>query len=222
MSVMIKTDELAPFIGTCVGYIRINKTWTYRNNNYECAAWYEDYEAVPGVYELTLKINDRAPHDLYFMAKVDALVTDDYFPALWGGVSISKKPYVPSRLGQSRIIYHKVDIVEGVIQTGNTPGNDIDVCINPFLIDGLVNSAKKSMVWYKELMDNYWAKYSIGIDDNYNTNLGMVAHCTENIADCARDIDKLIRQQRNFNEATEYMSSNYARNIAWVSNSKSK
>lgn len=216
MSVMIKTDELAPFIGTCVGYIQVNKPWTHHNNNYECAAWYEDCVSIPGVYELTLEVNALVPQDLYLKAKINAVVTDDYFPSLWGGVAISNKPYERKRLGESRIIHYNVDIVNGINHTGDTPGNSIDFCINPFLIDGFVNSAKESMVRYKELMDTWWAKYSAGGEDKYNTNLGMVAHCTENIAACARDIDMLLTRQRYFNEATEYMLGNYNRNIAWA------
>jgi len=216
MSVMIKTDELAQFIGTCVGYIKVNKPWTQHNNNYECAAWYEDSEIVPGVYELTLEVNHLAPHDLYLKAKIDAIVTDDYFPALWGGVAISNAPYVSNRIGQRGTINYSVGLIEGISHTGNTPGNNIDFCVNPFLIEGLINSAKESMTRYKELMDDWWGKYCAGGEDKYNTNLGMVAHCTENIADCARDIDKLLTHQRYFNEATEYMLGNYSRNISWI------
>jgi len=58
---------------------------------YECAAWYTVLKIMPGQYEL-VKATDRYGK-VNYVAKVDAEVVSDFFPALFGGVSISKSPY---------------------------------------------------------------------------------------------------------------------------------
>jgi hypothetical protein len=209
-------DELKSFIGTTVGYIQINEPWVNHNNSYECAAWWEDSTIVKGVYALTLEKNSFAPYDLYLLGKLDAIVTDDYFPALWGGVAISNKPYTSKNLGQQRTIRHKIDLVEGIEKTGYSPGNSIDICVNPLIIDAVINAARQSFENYQQSLVSYWSEYHEKGDGNYNSNLSMVAYSTENMTALCRAIEAMNTRRKYLVEATDYMRNNYVKNTAWA------
>lgn len=57
---------------------------------YECAAWWTQMRSIPGEYEL--KIVKHYDHT-FLTGTIKAEIVEDYFPALWCGVSVSKKPY---------------------------------------------------------------------------------------------------------------------------------
>lgn len=209
-------DELKSVLGTTVGYLQVNETWVNHNNSYECAAWWEDSQIVKGVYSLTLEQNTFVPYNLYLLAKLDAVVVDDFFPALWGGVSISNKPYVPKNVGEKRTIHHKIDIVSAIEQTGNSPGSKMDICVHPLMIDAVINAARQSLINYQSKLAGYWSDYQEHGDGNYLSNLSMVSHCAENVAALGRAIENMVCRRKYFTEASDYMRDNYVRNTAWA------
>ena len=97
---ILVTPELKPFLGQVIGWVKVNQTFIDHNANYECAAWWKDSEIQLGVYPMILEENHLYPRDLRLHVKYDAVVVDDYFPALWGGVSVSKSLISPSILGK--------------------------------------------------------------------------------------------------------------------------
>lgn len=208
--------DLKPFLGSTVGYMKVNEPWVHHNNSYECAAWWEDSTIEKGVYALTLEKNSFAPHDLYLLGKLDAVVTDDYFPALWGGVRISNKPYQHQNVGCKRTIRHHINLVEAIEKTGNSPGNSIDICVNPFIIEAVVNAARDSLNNYQDLLTKYWSEYHIHGDGKYRASLSMVAHCAGNMEALGRAIEVMLRHYNYFTEASNFMRDNYVKNTAWA------
>jgi hypothetical protein len=82
-----------------------DSTIEYTDRNYECAAWWKKMRALPGVYNLKV-VGDRK----YFTAELDAVVVEDYFGSLFGGVAISSydcKKNAGQPIGDSTLISPK-------------------------------------------------------------------------------------------------------------------
>jgi hypothetical protein len=215
-AVITKNNALKPFIGSVVGYLRVNKSWVNHNNSYECAAWWEDSQIREGVYPLILQENRLAPYDLYLCAKLDAVVVNDYFPALWAGSRIGNTPYTPKGIGEHRTIFHRADIVNAIEATGNIPGNDLDYCVHPFMLDAFIAAAKDSMSSYQDMLNEYWNTYQQEGDGKYCSNLSMVSHCAANVAALGKAIQTMLRRQENFTQSSDYMRGLYVENTAWA------
>ena len=215
-AIITENADLKPFIGTVVGSVQVNESWVNHNNSFECAAWWEDTEIQKGIYHLTLEKNYLATNELYLRAKISSVVVDDFFPALWAGVAISRKPYVPVNIGQVRQFNHRVDLVEAIDHTGNIPGNKMDYCVNPLIIDGVISAARDSLSKYRQLMNNYCAAYDSEGDGKYHTNLSMIGHAAENLAALSRAIDKLLLKRHSLNTASSLMQECYIANTAWA------
>jgi hypothetical protein len=213
--VITKTQSLKAFIGSVVGYIQINKNWIHHNSSFECAAWWEDSQIEGGVYPLALMESRYAPYDLYLSAKLNAVVVDDFFPALWAGSPISNTRS-PKNVGGHRHIFHRVDIVDAIDRTGHSPGSDIDYCVHPFMVDAFIDAARDSMSSYQSLMNEYWNTYQKEGDGNYCSNLSMVSHCAANVAALGKAIQTMLRRQENFNQSSDYMRQLYANNTSWA------
>ena len=214
--VITKNKDLKPFIGTVVGYLQVNKTWTHHNNSFECAAWWEDSQIKSGIYPLVLTENRYAPYELYLSAKLDAEVVDDFFPALWAGSAIGNKPYQPKNIGEKRHIFHRVEIVNAIKSTGFSPGADMDYCIHPFMVDAFVSAARDTMRNYQIMMTEYWNTYQQQGDGKYAENLRMISHAAVNVAALAEAIEEMTQRKDDFTQSSEYMLKLYADNTAWA------
>jgi hypothetical protein len=69
-----------------VGKVEVTEDYPIRQNC-EVAAWHTDYDVKSGEYDLSGNIVDGKIH-LFFDAK--AVMTDDYTPALFGGVKVGE------------------------------------------------------------------------------------------------------------------------------------
>jgi len=217
MNPVIKaTNELKSLINTTVGYVKINKSWIHHNASFECAAWWEDSSIQEGVYPLILKQSHLAPYDLYLSAALESIVVDDYFPALWGGVAISDKPYVAKNIGSKRTVHHRFDLVESIEKTGAIPGSKMDICVNPLIWSALISAARASLIEYQDTYNKYLADYQEVGDGSFDTNIGMIAYAAEHIAVLARSISKIKHQYAYLNEKNDYMRNLFANNISWV------
>ena len=217
MKPVIKANkDLKHLINTVVGYVKINKPWVNHNNSYECAAWWEDSEIKVGVYPLVLEQSNFVPHNLQLRAKLDAIVVDDFFPALWGGVAISNKPYQAKNVGSTRTIHKVFDLVESITKTGHSPGNDIDICVNPLIWNSVIQAARDSMLEYQKLADHYMQDYYEVGDGDFDSNLSMIGHCSENMAALCKAISDIKRSQSYLTDSSDYMRNLYADNISWV------
>ena len=215
-AIINSTSEIKPFINTVVGYVKINKSWINHNDSYECAAWWEDSQIQEGVYPLILKENSFSAKELYLVASLNAIVVDDYFPALWGGLPVSRQPYKPKNIGQPRNVFHRFEIVDSIEKTAYSH-SDIDVCVNPLTWQAFINAARSNLDYYNQLLDNYRQDYISNGDGNYNTNLSMISHCSENINNLARSIIKMKDKLKSTEEATQYMIDLHIKNISWAS-----
>jgi len=205
-------DDLKSLLNTPVGYVKINKYWINHNNSYECAAWWEDSRIEEGVYPLLLKQNRFAPYNAFLQAKLQSVVIDDFFPALWAGSTTSNTPYKPQNIGEKRNIYKEFDIIESINNTGNIEGNDIDVCVNPFVWESVVKATRQSLSNMNELYQKYIIHYHNDGDGNHNTNLSMIEYCSNNI----KNLAKAICIVKNKQKYSEYMGNTYSQNIIWT------
>lgn len=221
MSYITTSPELKPFLNQTVGYIQVNKKFVHHNNSYECAAWWEDSEIQPGVYPLILEENYHHPKFLKLSTKMKAIVVDDFFPALWGGVSISNEPYKCKNIGDVRFIHQSFSLVEAITSTGNIPGASNDFFVNPMIWDLVICAAQKSMEHYHQLLTNYWAEYQKEPFNSYLSNISMVGHCCQQISLLTKDIENIVRA-KNYLEKnnSEYWQNLYNTNTLWVLSNK--
>lgn len=213
MANLMLTDNLKCFLGQVVGYIKVNKSWVHHNNTYECAAWWEDSCITEGVYPLVLKVNRFAPKNLYLEAKFDAKVVDAYLPAMMGGVAFAD--YSKKRIGEKRVIFGSFDIVEAMTSTGRIPGEDKDFVLNPFLWDGFIESARKSMRNSQEYLENCFTAYMQEGDGKYNSNISSVAYASKNVSELAFAIEKMLGAKKNVSD-TEYLKDLHVKNTSWA------
>jgi len=212
MSEVIKPNkDIKSILGTTVGYIKVNKPWINHNASYECAAWWEDTEIQPGVYDLVIKQNTFAPYELKLVAKLDAIVVDDYFPAMFGGVAITK--YTSKGIGEKRTISKSFTILESVSKTGVSPGSDIDICINPMIWEAIIDSAKETMLDFQSSMEHYWQDYKTEGDGTFDTNLSMIGYCANNIKHLTHAIMEIKRRKEYI---SGYLGDLYANNTSWI------
>lgn len=216
MNPVIKPNKnLNSVIGTAVGLIKVNKSWIHHNASYECAAWWEDSSINEGVYPLILKKNNFAPYNVYLEAKLEATVIDDYFPALWGGVSISNKPYVSQNIGSKRTISKSFDIADSVVKTGDIEGSDIDICVSPFIWEAIIEAAKDTMLDFQTRMEHYWQDYRNEGDGSFDSNISMIGYCAKNINELTNAIME-IKRHLNYINSGNSIRERYAENISWI------
>jgi len=213
---ILVTNDLKPLLGKVVGWVKLNKSFIDHNANYECAAWWKDSEIQIGVYPMILQENHLYPKDLRLHVVYDAVVVDDYFPALWGGVAVSNKPYTPEYLGEQTKIHRYYDIVDAICQTGNSPDGDMNFCVNPFLWNTFIQALRSNMHNFKSNLDKYWEIYKDNGDGNYLSNLSMVGYCTDHISAISNAIEKLCRHNSYFDNSTNYMANLHVSNTAWA------
>lgn len=198
-------------IGQIVGAIRINKPYKDVNKSYECAAWWEEREVKPGIYELS--VGYQNPHDIdpefRLFAKADAVVTDDYFPALWGGVSVSNKPYKPKHVGESRQVSVGCNPFEAIDHTGHSPIYDNDVFVNPqWWREFLKDAERRLEKAYKDL-PIFWEQYKSG-----ESEVGIVGHFGRLLKKYSKQIAIIeweIQQHKN-----QYNIDRYNENTVWA------
>jgi len=217
-AIITVTPQLKSMLNnTVVGYFKVNKSWVHHNNSYECAAWWEDSEIQSGVYPLYLKANSYSSKELYLQANLNAVVVDDYFPALWGGVAVSRQPYKPKNVGQQRTLFHRLEIVDSIEKTGYSPNiSECDVCVNPLIWQEFINAARDNLNQYHDLLDKYRNAYLDHGDGDYNTNLSMIGHCSKQISVLASAISKIKTKMKYLEDATGYMHNLHVDNTNWI------
>jgi hypothetical protein len=220
--------------GPCIGAVQVNKTFTYTNRSYECAAWSEDREALKGVHPVYIARQYHVPRTLYVLADIAAKVTDDFFPALWCGVAVSNDPYKPKHIGEDRIIHSHISVEDAITSTGNSPGSDLDWFIHPSWWQVFTEESIKELkeayrrlpeFWryfdslkeesFKPQMDGRWS-----FDDEYRSKVGMIAHFGSELEHWARRIEKINWQSQYHRKAgkynTDYQRENFAKNTEWT------
>jgi len=214
MTILTANAEITPFINQVIGYVRVNKEYVHHNNSYECAAWWEDTKIQAGVYPLILAEYHLAPKFLYLKSKFSAVVVDDYFPALWGGVAVSNTPYKSNNIGCKREISHKFEIEDAIDKTGNSPGNDFDLFINPMMWQMFVRLAEDNLVKAQNSFNYFWNEYTNNPEDKYTSRVGMVAHCSNEMMNIARSIQKMKRCVTSLEDT--YYNNLRNDNTSWV------
>lgn len=225
--------DLATFTGSdriVVGAFKVNKPFKHENRSYECAAWRETTETCVGVYPVVLGRSSHYPKHLTLTAEIKSVVIDDYFPSLWGGVSISNEPYKPKHLGENRMLRHGLDIVQSIERTGNIPDGDCNVFINPHWWSVFLQEVEIELKETHLRLPEFWDAY-VGLDkenfkpnrnglswsfcDEVRSKIRMVAHIGMNMELWARRIDKIIQAMQRINDPSEYMKGLFKKNTEW-------
>ncbi len=194
-----------------IGAFKVNKPWTHHNQNFECAAWWRDETTLEGVYPVRLVRNYLSPHELHAEVRVNAKVTNDYFPGLWGGVAINPEPYKPKYIGQDATVIVRGDLVDAISRTGGTPDDDTNWYIDPAWWELLVQDAIVNLKESYRRLPQFWEEWQNlnpetyqppdisgsrwTFDNEYQSRVSMVAHMGRDIERWARRIEKIRRAQ---------------------------
>lgn len=180
-------------LGKVVGMVQIVEPFTRHNASYECAAWWEDMQAVPGIYPLVLKERAHSQGEIHLVAQVDAKVIDDYFPSLWAGSAIGTTPYKAKHTGEDRIIHVAYTISEAMEATSNSPDSKTK---NLFLAkeywQTFIDEATAS---FNDCCKDFPKWYEVYASDETRKpySIGMVAHVAAEITALGRDIEAMER-----------------------------
>lgn len=228
-----------PAMGTIIGAVRINKPFTQHYDSYECAAWWEDREAIPGIYPILLQRSYHHPRFLVGMAKVQAKVTDDYFPGLWCGNHISNKPYVPKHIGESREIPVGCSLAE-LIDRHNVNSEDKSWFIHPrFWLLALeeaeteLHCAVDYLIGTKasryEFIEHTYARGAavpverpgcynefLSGDTKYESHLSAVSYAGQIIAKRGKEIQEIRRRLGYLGETSDMWRRLYNANSQWA------
>ena len=207
-----------------IGAVKVNKPFVYHDASYECAAWWEDHESLVGVHPVYLSRSYHSPKHLTIHAAIKAKVVNDYFPALWGGVRISNKPYEPKHIGEERIIRKSIEVVEAIERTGNSPDSDIDWFIHPswwqVFTDEALTELKEAHKRFPEFWDawanlspeTFHARRDWKFDDEYRSKVGMIAHFGGLFEKWSRRIEKINWRFQYHKPGSSY-NSDYNRDL---------
>ncbi len=198
-----------------IGFVRLHNPLVVRDNGYECAAWWEERTSEIGVFTVTL-YKHHYSNTFHARASIPAKVTNDYFPALWGGVSISNKPYVPKHIGENRVVCHSYNLVDAILATGLSPSSDIDWYIDPDVWKDVVLHKKEVLeLAYQDLIGKYWDQYKEG-DDQYHSHLGMVGYMGQILKEASKDIENISRHIGYLVGASDMWRNLHAQNTSWI------
>jgi len=217
------TNEACPIIGA----VKVNEPFTFHNNSYECAAWWQDEEAQLGVYPVYLKREYNYPSNLYAYAGLTGRVVDDYFPALWGGVAVSNRPYESRNIGTETTIHRHMDLLDAIEATGIIPGNKMDWYIHPSWWPVAIEEAMTEMKAHYNRLPEFWNEFNSldkesfkpkmegrwDYDSEYRSRLSMVAHMSGQVEKWARRIEK-INVQQSYN--SPYWNDLLKKNTEWI------
>ena len=205
---------LIDYVGKRVGVVRVNKDITHTKNNYECAAWWEERKSIKGIYPLLLdKKNSDDISDFFLYAKIDAKVTDDYFPALYCGVGGSN-PYVSKHIGEDRKIQVVSEMARAIDLTGQSIG-DIDYFVEPEFWPWILEERKERLKSYHDYSVTVWSDYEKG-DDKYLSNISAVRYTAEKMNKVAGDIVTISEQISRINRDSQHMRDIFKENTAWA------
>lgn len=224
--------------GPIIGAVQVNRAFRHHKADYECAAWWEDHEATLGVHPVYLMRNYHQPKELYVQAEVRAKVVNDYFPALWGGVAVSKKPYEAKHIGEPRTIRSGIDIIDAIQRTGNSPGYDapgqMDWYIHPswwcvFAEEALTNLKdcyRSFPDWWEQFINLKESEFHTRLDGRYTfdmeyrSKVGMIAHFGGLFDKWARRLEKINWHSQYHlpggQNDTAYQREQYAKNTGWA------
>ena len=196
-----------------IGAVLVNKAFVEHYDRYECPAWWEDRQAIPGVYPVRLQKSDYVPHYYQAVAEISARVVDDYFPALWGGVAVSSKPYQSKYIGQSRTILQGKKLVEAIKLTGNIPTDDVCWYIDCNWWQVAYEEAQKDLTEAYERLPEFWKAYQAG-EDEFCSRVRMVAHFGKILHERGLEIEELTRCMKYWQDS--YFHRLYTENTAWA------
>ena len=205
-------------LNTQVGWVRINTPIVYTNKSYECAAWWQESTSDTGVFPLFLRQKDRYSVDFIVVADIPATVTDDYFPALWGGVAISNEPYKPKYIGKESKVSVSSSLMDAIQNTGVIPGRDVDWYVNPEIWKQYIQNREEELRAAYADLPKWWAEYNAE-EDEYHSRVGMVAHVAEHIVQYSREIQCLYRAVGYLEQATDMWRELHKKNTEWIKKS---
>lgn len=117
----VRNPLFVPFVDKVIGKILLTKPIEHTRRDYECAAWHQTHVTDTGVFDVKLTLNylypDQHPGAV---AVIPATITDDFFPALFGGNMVAGTGK-PKHVGQRTTHTISVPLYQAMQTCGNSP-----------------------------------------------------------------------------------------------------
>lgn len=174
-------------LATEIGKVSINSPIKFRDQSYECAAWWEERLSTTGVFPLLLKKVNHYTDDYVVYAEIPAVVTDEYFPALFHGVAVGTSPYKPSRIGQqTRPVKVQESLVKAILLSGRSTSPDIDWYIDRKHWHSCLTQRKSRLLAHKQYLDQVWTS-DLASSDVIRT----IRYAANNVAIVSQELSEL-------------------------------
>jgi len=180
--------RMKDLVGSVIGAFKANVPLEYTKHDYECAAWWEQHRSKTGVFPVRLKLSYDGRR--YFAhTEIPAVVTDDFFPALYCGVSVSKTPYKSQHVGEERIITKTISLYEGIDQSGHSVGDNEDYlwCIFPDFWPTYIEYCERQLDQDYAVLPKWWADYKAG-ENEFFSKVSMVGHFAERMSEWVKAV----------------------------------
>jgi hypothetical protein len=181
-----------------VGKINIKQAIEHTFADYECAAWSQSVISATGIFDLYLVEDYLSPHAIYLKAKLPTTITSDYFPALWCGMPVSEKPYDTKRNAgrEGRPYYKRIEILDAVARTGNTPdAKDFDIFVPKEIWREFIDHYRGKLaedVKYARECTAIWQEHGDG--NEFRTQLTQMGYACGEVRKLTKIIDELERR----------------------------
>jgi hypothetical protein len=194
-----------------IGAVRVINHYNH-TQHYECAAWWEERKVTPGIYPVTFDISSD---NMVGAFTVDATVINDYFPALFGGVSISREHYTPKHIGEHRKIKQNYDLASMVIRTGNSPySNGFDYYISPKHWNDVVKYLTNEITDRFSHISTRYNEWKSSDYDNSSLELLSVCYGSKFVYDKSYQLYEIANHMRFYN--SNYHLNLFNSNTQWA------
>lgn len=194
---MIHNAIVKKYQGESVGKINIKQPIEHTFSDYECAAWSQSVVSATGIFDLYLAERYHHPHDIYLLAKLPTTITSDYFPALWCGMPVSRKPYDGKRnAGQEGRPYcKKLSVLEAVSSTGSTPdGKEFDIFVRKETWRDFIDHYRGELAQFATYAQECIAKWQeFGDGGEFRSALTQMGYAGGQVRELTKIIDELER-----------------------------
>jgi hypothetical protein len=195
---MIHNAIVKKYQGEPVGKINIKQAIEHTFKDYECAAWSQSVISATGIFDLYLAEDYHYPHAIYLAAKIPTTITSDYFPALWCGMPVGRKPYDTKRAAgrEGREIRKRIEVVEAVAKTGSTPdAKDFDIFVQKEIWREFIDHYRGELaeaVEYAQKCAEIWREHGDG--NEFRTQLTQMGYACGEVRKLTKIIDELERR----------------------------
>lgn len=189
-----------------IGKLRINKPYK-ETLRFEVAAWWEEVESIKGVYDIVLFENQDK--ELWGKCIIDTVVTDDYFPTLFGGVTVGTTKRGKG-IGEYRNLIKSWPLYEILDRTAYSQNMEgYDIYLTEDYWDSVLDEAKERVEHWAQYCQERVEVWASQQDDQFYSKLSQVGYAAENLNKWVRILQSAHRKiENNKGQFKEYMELN--------------